>query len=154
MGHGYCFLFTKTLESLIDEAYEAYEAYEVLDELKGELQDAYDNMPEGLQGGSVGEARQEAISQLETIADDATTLPDSISAIRIVHYPLLKQSSRSDRAYEAAAKIKAACQEIQKYVSSGVKLKKVDVTELEECREQLENQAGDIEGIEFPGMFG
>lgn len=71
-----------------------------------------------------------------------------------MHYPLLKQSSRSDRAYEAAAKIKAACQEIQKYVSSGVKLKKVDVTELEECREQLEKQAGDIEGIEFPGMFG
>jgi len=59
MGHGYCFLFTKTLEGLVDEA------YEVLDELKGELQDAYDNMPEGLQGGSVGEARQEAISQLE-----------------------------------------------------------------------------------------
>jgi hypothetical protein len=140
--------FTKTLEALLDEA------YEVVDELHDELQDAYANMPKGLQGGTVGEARMEAASQLETISGAAPTLPDSVSAISLVHFPALRQSSRSDRADEAAAKLKAASQEIQKYINSGIKLKKAEVAELEECRQQLESRADEIEAVEIPGMFG
>ena len=140
--------FTKTLAALVDEA------YEVLGDLREELQDAYDNMPEGLQGGTVGEARLEAVSQLEEIADESPALPDSASTILLVHYPSLRQSSRADRADEAASKLKAASQEIQKYINSGIKLKKSDVADLEDCRLQLEYQADEIEGIEFPGMFG
>jgi len=140
--------FTSTIEALVDEA------FEVVDELQGELQEAYDNMPVGLQGGAAGEARLEAAGQLESISGDAPTLPDSVSAIRLVHYPALRQSSRGDRAYEAAAKLKAASHEIQKYINSGLKLKKAAVAELEECLQQLESQADEIEGVEFPGMFG
>lgn len=140
--------FTKTLETLVDEA------YGIVDELRGELQDAYESMPEGLQGGAVGEARLEAASQLENISDDAPTLPESVAALRLVHYPSLRQSSRGDRANVAAAMLKAASQAIQNHIGSGTKLKKVEVADLEEYRQQLESHADDIEGVEFPGMFG
>ena len=56
------------VESLKDE----------LDEILSEEQDAFDNMPEGLQCSARGEASEEAIGQMEEAAD---ALDAAISAI-------------------------------------------------------------------------
>jgi hypothetical protein len=60
-------------------------------------------MPEGLQESPVDEARAEAAGQLGEISDDQPSVPECVLSLRLVHYPLLHQSSRRDRAREAAA---------------------------------------------------
>jgi len=140
--------FTKTLDALVDDA------YSIVDELQKELEDAYENMPEGLRGSSVGEARAEAASELESISGDQPDVPQLVSSLRIVHYPSLRQSSRGDRADEAANMLRAAVKVVQKYLESGVKLKKAEAKDVAEFVEQLEDHASQIDGVEFPGMFG
>jgi hypothetical protein len=99
--------FTRSLEALVDNA------YGIVDELQGELKDAYDNMPEGLQGSAVREARLDAATKLENVSGDQPVVPQSVSSLRIVHYPSLYQSSRRDRAYEAALMLRAASGAVQ-----------------------------------------
>lgn len=120
--------FTQTLETLVDSA------YGIVDELHGELQDAYENMPEGLQDSSVGQARSEAAEQLESISDDIPTVTDSVSAIQLVHYPLLRQNSRGDRADEASAILRAASEAIRQFRTKEAKLKKAEAKALDVCR--------------------
>lgn len=61
-----------------------------LEELLGEEQDYLDNMPESLQGGSPGEAAQDAIEQMETAASILET------AVTLLGEP----PSRSDEGYD------------------------------------------------------
>jgi predicted nucleic acid-binding Zn-ribbon protein len=51
---------------------------QLTDVLEGE-QDAYDNMPESLQGGERGEAMQEAINQLEEAMEAIRNACDALS---------------------------------------------------------------------------
>lgn len=133
--------FTKTLEALVDAA------YGIVDDLQGELLDAYENMSEGSKDGSVGEARLEAASQLENISDKVPTLPDSVSGIQVVHYPLLRQNSRGDRANEAMAMLRAASKAIRHFRTNEGKLNKAEAKALDECSQQLVVHAKELETI-------
>ena len=140
--------FTQTLDALVDDA------YGIVEELHEELQEAYENMPWALQGGPVGEARQEAATELETISGDQPELPDFLASVRLVHYPPLHQTSRHDRAGGAADMLQAAVKAVEDYRKSGVKLKKADAKALDEFAAQLEDHATQIGDVDFPGMFG
>ena len=139
--------FTHTLEKLVDDA------YGIVDELQGELQAAYENMPEGLQGSPVGEARSEAADQLGNISDPPE-LPPCVSSLRIVHYPSLHQTGRRQRAYEAEEMMQAVAKAIRQYRESEAKLTKAEAKDLDECCRQLEGHAEELDSVEFPGMFG
>jgi hypothetical protein len=139
--------FTKTLEILFEDA------YGIVEELQGELQDAFENMPDSLQCSPVGEARQEAASELEEICGGQPEIPTFVAPLPIVHYPSLNQKSRSDEADEAAAMLRAVVQAVAAYRESN-KLKKSDARELDDFVGQLEDHAENIESVEFPGMFG
>lgn len=51
-----------------------------LDELKGEEQDYFDNMPESLQGGEKGEASQTALDAMQEAYDALDQAADSVDA--------------------------------------------------------------------------
>ncbi len=140
--------FTKTLETLVDAA------YGIVDELQGELLDAYENMSERSKNGSVGQARSEAAEQLESISGNVPTLPDSVSSIQVVHYPMLRRSTRGGRVDKAAAILRAASEAIRQFRTKEAKLKKAEAKALDVCSQQLEDHADELENIEFPGMFG
>ena len=52
-----------------------------IDMVKDEEQDAYDNMPEGLQYSERGETMQENIDTLESIYDDMQNIIDNIEEV-------------------------------------------------------------------------
>ena len=124
-----------------------------MDELQGELQEAYEKMPEGLQGSPVGEARSEAADQLGDISDPPE-LPPYVSSLKIVHYPSLHQTGRRQRAYEAAEMMQAVAKAIRQYRENEAKLTKTEAKDLDECCQQLEGHAEELDSVEFPGMFG
>lgn len=49
-------------------------AKEIVEAVKDEEEEAYDNLPEGVQESERGEAIQENVDSLESIADDIDTL--------------------------------------------------------------------------------
>jgi hypothetical protein len=104
--------YEQSLDALVDDA------YGIVDELQAELQQAYDNMPGGLQRSAVGEARAEAALRLESISDHRSDTPTCLSSIRIVHYPSLHKRSRGDRAAEAAAVMRALAKAVQDHLAA------------------------------------
>lgn len=140
--------FTRTVDALVDEA------SGIISQLQSEMQEAYENTPDGLQQGLVGEARYEAAQQLDDIASDSPTVPPSISSVRLVHYPSTHLSSRARRAGEAAAMLRAALVAIQQFLSDGTCLKKGEARDVAEFCGQVEDHIVKIEEVDFPGMFG
>lgn len=65
----------------ITEAMELLQqAQAIIEEVKDEEQDAFDNLPEGLQGSERGEAMEEAISNLEEAYDNMDDIISSLEA--------------------------------------------------------------------------
>lgn len=140
--------YRKAIDILVDEAYEE------IGDLRDEMQEAFDNMPESLQDTDVGQARSEAASQLENIADELPTLPDPITSLQIIHYPSLNQSSRADRAGDAAVTLRDVSKAVRQFTATMTKLKKAELAEIQEFCQQLESSADEIDDVRFPGMFG
>jgi len=140
--------FTRTIALLVEEAYEK------ISELRDEMQEAFDNTPESLQDTDVGQARLEAASQLDSIADNPPTVPVSISSVPIIHYPSLNQTSRADRAGDVAVMLRNVSQAARQFMAGMAKLKKAELKEIQEFCDQLETHADEIGNVEFPGMFG
>lgn len=60
----------KQRRAKLDEAHsKLLEAYYIIEEVKDEEEEAYDNMPENLQGSERGERMEECIGTLEEIYD-------------------------------------------------------------------------------------
>lgn len=51
----------------------------IIEGVRDENQDSYDNMPEGLQSGEKGEAMQEAIDSLSQAVDSLAEVDDALS---------------------------------------------------------------------------
>lgn len=65
-------------QELLDVASALSEAKDRLSEIREEEQDAFDNMPEGLQCSSRGDAMQEAIDEMDGWYDEIETIQSSI----------------------------------------------------------------------------
>ena len=140
--------FTKTFALLVEDAYEK------IADLRDEMQEAFDNTPESLQETEVAQARSEAASQLENIADDSPSVPEPISSLPIIYYPSLSQTSRADRAGDAAAMLRHVAEAARQFMAGAAKLKKAELKEIQEFCGNLEAHADEIEDVTFPGMFG
>lgn len=57
--------YETAMVAIFDMKEDFSDVHNAIDEIKTDEQDAYDNMPEGLQNGERGELMQEAISRLE-----------------------------------------------------------------------------------------
>lgn len=151
-----------SVESLVDDAFSDIES------LGQELRDAYDNMPEGLQQGDVGQRRDEAASALEDIACNKPDVPDLMGFLGdVVHYPDLKATSRRERADEAASMLESVVNELNKWIEE-LKIKhaetggdrepytdaEFDTSDLESFVSELEDQISTIREVDFPGMYG
>jgi hypothetical protein len=133
------------------------EAMSELQTLAEEMREAFDNTPESLQGGGVGEARGEAADNLENLSEP--DVPTSLEAIKVawsvreLSPSKLRKQSRSDRrndALETLSAVTAKLEEIKDDEASSEEL----AGDAETLRDEIENLMSDAENVEFPGMYG
>lgn len=136
-------------------------AFCILEELAGEMREAYDNTPESLQGSGVGEARGEAADALESISE-----PDhgeyAETEITFQLMPLPKKASRADRRSEAVEYAAHAVSALEERIDelNGIDSeqrteKQTDELEsLESLLEETQTMIDEAEQVTFPGMFG
>jgi len=128
------------------------EAMSELQTLAEEMREAFDNTPESLQGGGVGEARGEAADNLENLSEP--DVPTSLEAIKVawsvreLSPSKLRKQSRSDRRNDALETAKL--EEIKDDEASSEEL----AGDAETLRDEIENLMSDAENVEFPGMYG
>jgi hypothetical protein len=139
--------FTHTLE------YHVASAYSEIETLADELSEAFENMPESLQGSDLGEMRSNASEELMEIADDAPMVPEQFALVELLHLPSPKVSSRGDRAEEAAMCMEAVAEKLSALLQT-TKTRKSVAAAVEEVCEQLNDHASAVRDVEFPGMYG
>lgn len=152
--------YTVSIQDLISDANSQVE------ELAGEMRSWYDNLPENLQSGERGERVGEAADtlegisqpdvpkQMEELAQKAEDEGDE-QGIKTVYYPGTNVSSRADRAAEAAGMYRAAAEAVREFVEDAkVDDPEFDGGDLESFADECESAADELEGVEFPGMFG
>lgn len=138
--------FTTTVDSLIEDA------YQTVSDLADEMQEAADNTPESLKGGDVGQRREEAASELQNF--DKPDVPTFCEGLAAVFFPHKDATSRPKRAIEAADMMTTAATTIREAIEEIEEDSDTDVSELESLCDQLEEDASNLEGIDFPGMYG
>lgn len=144
------------------------DGYATLQELRDEVREAYDNMPESLQSGERGSALDETASSLdnEVDGDPADELPEYYADVQITYGSnRRKRQSRSDRRDQAVRMLEAAESRLQD-LCADLEDQMVDDEEnargeLDETKRTLEDVAERVRScidvatsVEFPGMYG
>lgn len=138
---------TQSIESAVSAAFSDIE------ELKDELTEWYDNMPEGPKNGEKGEALQEAINGLE--ADSEPTVPSEVDSFDVTYNVMTGRLSRANRRDNAVAMLSAVASYVEKYISEiEDENADADTDELESFKAECEDAVSNWENIEFPGMYG
>ena len=152
-------------------------AFSAIEELKDELQNWYDNLPENFQNGDKGSALQDSISNLEQ--DSEPSLPEDAENLSITWTEVVGRTSRSTRRDNAVAIVDSAISEIEQRISdleeytynedgkrheNGAILAEGDCLdegdrdnlkdEYETLRDELDSAKSNWESAEFPGMYG
>jgi hypothetical protein len=139
--------FRTTVESLISDG------YGMVRELADEMQEAFDNMPENLKEGDLGCRREETASSLNGISDHGDVALDDFPEIETVFCPTLDTSSRAKRAGEAADMLNTAASALREYLDNAEE-EENKAEDLDSLANQLEEDSSELEGIDFPGMYG
>lgn len=130
-------------------------AFSIVEELAGEMREAFDNTPESLQNSGVGEARGEAADNLENISE--VDVPERFTneewSVTWVEYPSGKRGlSRSKRRDNAVAAMDAVIARLDEVIDDSTD--EARVSDAETLRDDLENAKSELEAVEFPGMYG
>jgi hypothetical protein len=128
-------------------------AYAEIETVADELSEAFENMPDGLKDGELGERRSEVSQQLMEIADEVPMVPEVFASVELLHIPLTKVSSRGDRAKQAALRLEAVAEKLSALLQT-TKTRRSVAAAVEEVCEQLNDHASAVRDIEFPGMYG
>ena len=137
-------MYTVSVDGLIEDA------YDTITELAEEMQEAFDNMPESLQNGDVGQRRQQAADALGDFS--VPDIPAEAGDIEVLFLHRLDLSSRSKRAAEAAEKLGGCTRN-----HSGVRYRRGRGAAGRSGRSGRSTgklDAAELEGVEFPGMYG
>lgn len=157
-------------------------AYGIAGELRDELQEWYDNLPENFQNGDKGQRLEEAISGLEDVADYEVDVPEVLveAGLFVTDPRPVKRQSRADRCSDAVHYLRAVIDAAQEWLDAQTAehddwvaaqaLPRTVTSEQEEQERsdsldtltsdvesfisELEGHADSLEGVEFPGMFG
>lgn len=164
---------TEPRQTTVADAVES--AFSDADDLRGELDEWYNNLPEAFQNGSKGEALQEAINNIE--GAQAPDVPTDIENETIEYTEVTGRASRRDRLDSCVARLEAAAQVARdkandlgnfKYDDEGNPEDGADnsgapeteeerdnlVTELEAFADECDSATSDWGNVEFPGMYG
>lgn len=164
--------YTTDAESLVSDAFSSFET------LGEEIRSWYDNLPESFQQGDKGSTLDDTATELEDIAGSAPTIPETISAMPVLHLPH-KASSRSEQCSEARsmlANVSEAARAALDALTAGAALpewieapdgllglddadpaviafRKTVIDEIEELADACDEYGDRADGIEFPGMY-
>jgi hypothetical protein len=149
------------------------DAFSGMQELKDELQEWYDNLPENFQNGSKGEQLQEAMDAIDGVYEVDT--PDAAQGLETQYMPV-KGRSRAARRDGFVAMLSAAADAARQhadflqgleYDEDGDEVdgsnpdapatedeRDTQVSELETFADEVENAVSEFEAVEFPGMYG
>lgn len=144
------------------------DAYSILAELRDEVREVCDNMPESLQGGSRYETLSETADALDTF-DSEPDVPESYSdAVVTYGSNRRKTQSRSDRRDEAVRMLEAARACVDSLLGDLEESlaetpddpedeedeRDAHVADLTQLGGELDDAIGYAESAEFPGMMG
>jgi hypothetical protein len=129
--------------------------------LAEEMRDAYDNTPESLQNGGVGEARGEAADTLENINEP--DVPAVLAGDRFkfkfstvaLSPSAMRKRGRSSRRSDAVETL----QQLNQFLETLEENKEIFTFKEEqevasELRDEVQTVIDEAEGVEFPGMYG
>lgn len=140
--------YETTVESLVGDGYGEVEC------LADEMREWHDGMGENLQCSDTGTRVGEAADLLENV-NDPPELPSALAELKLVFYPALKITSRSDRCSDAACRLREAGERINEYIGDeNLNPDEGTGQEYQEYADQLANHADELEGADFPGMYG
>ncbi|MGE0294727.1 MAG: hypothetical protein AB7P97_20440 [Hyphomonadaceae bacterium] len=145
-----------------------------LTQLRDELQEWYDNLPENFQSGDKGDQLQEAIGELDDAdgfdnsalvdAQDDDGEPAEPSCLTFIfNVSTKRRMSRADRCSEATAMLRQAHDTVadwlQKKTAAAGESELDDATQenidgVNEALDELMNLIDRAEGVTFPGMYG
>lgn len=134
------------------------EAFGEITALGEEMREAFDNTPESLQQSGVGERRGEAADNLENISE--VDVPESLGSEEIEYSvpdrtpAQLRKLSRTNRRDDAEALLSYVIGHLQEKVVDDDKRTQDLRDEASSLIDDLENAKGELEAVEFPGMFG
>ncbi len=140
--------FTSTVDGLLDDAFGAFE------EMAGELQEWYENLPEQFQEAEKGCQLQEVQEVLEGLVRPEPG--DGIGEIEVFYMPKEGIKSRPARCDDAASRLHAIVDVLNDYLGESENEPKEDGPDPDEVQafiEELEQVAEEAENIEFPGMY-
>jgi hypothetical protein len=148
--------FTLPINSIIEDALSELEA------LRDEMQDAYDNLPEGFQNGSQGEALQGAIDELDNVVGNDIDVPEYLTLITAYVVPAAdtRHASRASRGGQAAYMLRQAGERLQELTQEGAVLPPelvVDTErhgEINELADLILEAADAADGVNWPTAFG
>lgn len=131
------------------------DAYSALTELGDECREIVDNASEGLQQTQRIQTLEETAGVLEGMDDQ--DVPESVRDLPIHYTEFInarkgRSPSRSVRCTNAAAVLYAAAAALEEWLA--VNAEHDDFDDVTSLKDQLENDAGEAENCEFPGMYG
>lgn len=133
-------------------------AFSDIESLQDEMQSWYDNMPEGLQSGNKGEAVSEAADALSNVSEVEVpnTLTDNAQfmALTVSVGPLKKRASRASRLDYALGLLQTARDEVDGHINAETVRAEDVKEEAQSVIDELDTAISELEGLEFPGMYG
>lgn len=116
-----------------------------LESLGEELRTWVENMESGgFSGTSKQDTLEETASALENV--EAPEIPTALEGIPVVYLPRLEADSRSARCSEAVGLLRKVIEELEAVVE--------DNPDAASLASALEDICSELDGLEFPGMFG
>ena len=133
------------------------DAYSALEELGGECREIVDNAEGGLAETQRIQTFDGTAGTLENLS--APDIPECVQELAISYseaVPTRKRmaTSRARRCENAVAVLTAAVAALEEWLDDEANAEHDDRDEVESLKDQLESDAGEAEGCEFPGMFG
>lgn len=132
------------------------DAHSTVTGLGEEFREMYDNAPESLQQTDVNQRRDETASAIESLSEpDVDEKLGALPAKFSPWQPARKGRglSRADQAAEAVARLETAVEVLQEYAEAEGRSEE-DKDAAESLVSDIEELRGEMEGLEFPGMFG
>lgn len=133
------------------------DAYSALEDLGNECREIVDNAPEGLNQTDRIQTFDETAGTLENMS--APDIPECVQDLAIGYSEAVwarKRGgiSRARRCENAASVLQAAVGALEEWLDDEANAEHDDRDEVESLKDQLDSDAGEAEGCEFPGMFG
>lgn len=139
-----------SLETALDDAFSEVE------NLADEMRSWYDNMPENLQQGDKGCRVDEAASALENV--QRLELPECLNSERKISVGRIdgRKTSRAARLSEAVNLLELVKADAEQFVHDELEEGDEDneADEVNSFVNELQQAIDELEGVEFPGMFG